>query len=160
MKDPRYHLFGDTVNFAEAMESNGVPDRVHLSQACYSCLDDTFLRQVKVEPRIVDGVHGIEIEKRGRVVTYLVAENQGGDPVPQGLPSSAPENANASLDSFVMPQQPSRPMGQASTVAAGFGSDVALMKSEADGVALETEKLSWMEEQEKRIKEIQEETTK
>ena len=59
MKDPRYHLFGDTVNFAEAMESNGVPDRVHMSQTCYNCLDEAFLRQVKVEPRIVDGVHGV-----------------------------------------------------------------------------------------------------
>jgi len=59
MKDPRYHLFGDTVNFAEAMESNGVPDRVHMSERCYHCLDSEFLREVNVEPRIVDGVHGV-----------------------------------------------------------------------------------------------------
>jgi class 3 adenylate cyclase len=34
-KDPRYHLFGQTVPYANAMESNGEPGCVHISQAAY-----------------------------------------------------------------------------------------------------------------------------
>ena len=33
VKDPRYHLFGDSVNYAMKMESNGIPGRVHCSDA-------------------------------------------------------------------------------------------------------------------------------
>jgi class 3 adenylate cyclase len=32
MKDPRYHLFGDTVQIAQSMESQGEPGRVHCTQ--------------------------------------------------------------------------------------------------------------------------------
>ena len=35
VKDPRYHLFGDSVNFAMKMESHGVPNRVHCSASTY-----------------------------------------------------------------------------------------------------------------------------
>ena len=131
----------------------------------------------------------IDVKKRGRVVTYLVAEDQGTDPVPSDLPSSVDMSevtSNASVDGsfFVMPQQvrsspmrnenprqnqrdlthmpllfhlllsfdllqPSRPMGQASEGTA-FGSNVTLVRQDAGGAA--AEKLSWMEEQEKRIK--------
>ena len=45
LKDPRYHLFGDTVNYAEEMESNGVPDKVHISQECYEALGAQFLER-------------------------------------------------------------------------------------------------------------------
>ena len=31
----RYHLFGDTPQFAMKMESTGVPDEVHISESAY-----------------------------------------------------------------------------------------------------------------------------
>jgi hypothetical protein len=34
----RYHLFGDTTNYAMLMESNGVPDAVHISEEAYILL--------------------------------------------------------------------------------------------------------------------------
>jgi len=41
VKDPRYHLFGETVNVAQGMESQGVPGRVHCTDETYKCLAGT-----------------------------------------------------------------------------------------------------------------------
>jgi hypothetical protein len=36
-RDPRYHLFGATVSYAEKMESHGIPGRVHCRCVRFSC---------------------------------------------------------------------------------------------------------------------------
>lgn len=36
IKDPRYHLFGETVAIAQSLESSGVPGRIHLSETTYT----------------------------------------------------------------------------------------------------------------------------
>lgn len=111
------------------------------------------MREVNVEPRIVDGVHGIEIKKRGRVKTYLVSEDQGQDPVPRDLPSSLSPSEQASReDSFHMPLQPSRPMGAGAGNFGGFEAGVNLMKEEG---TVPTENVDWMKQQEKRLEEHQ-----
>ncbi len=38
IKDPRYHVFGDTATIANSMESHGQPGRVHISQVTYQAL--------------------------------------------------------------------------------------------------------------------------
>jgi class 3 adenylate cyclase len=65
LKDPRYHLFGDTVNYANDMESHGVPSRVHISEATYL--------QIQNNTNFVFEDRGnIEVKGRGQQHTYFV----------------------------------------------------------------------------------------
>lgn len=41
VKDPRYHVFGETVHIAQGMESQGVPGRIHCTQETASVLNGT-----------------------------------------------------------------------------------------------------------------------
>merc|ERR1711865_1130494 len=41
LKDPRYHLFGDTVTYANLMESEGIPGKVQCSDRCANELRNT-----------------------------------------------------------------------------------------------------------------------
>jgi class 3 adenylate cyclase len=66
-RDPRYHLFGATVSYAEKMESHGIPGRVHVSETTYALLKD--IPRFHTECR-----GGIEIEgEEGKKMTYLVS---------------------------------------------------------------------------------------
>ncbi len=58
-----YDLWGDTVNTASRMESNGEPDRIHISAKTRGLLDDAW----EVEPR-----GEMEIKGKGRMNTYFL----------------------------------------------------------------------------------------
>ncbi len=66
-----YDLWGDTVNIASRMESQGVPGRIQVSEAVYQRLQDEFL----FEPRGPQQIRGI-----GEMTTYfLTARKLAGD---------------------------------------------------------------------------------
>ncbi len=58
-----YDLWGDTVNVASRMESQGIPNRIQISQCTRNALTDSFL----VEPR-----GPMVIKGKGTMMTYIV----------------------------------------------------------------------------------------
>jgi class 3 adenylate cyclase len=58
-----YDVWGDTVNTASRLESHGAPDKVHVSEAVFARLEDTFA----FEPR-----GAVDLKGRGLVKTYFL----------------------------------------------------------------------------------------
>ncbi|KAG6972663.1 hypothetical protein JG688_00003888 [Phytophthora aleatoria] len=68
-KDPRYHLFGDTVSIAHFLESSGVPGRIHISESTWASMNkETPGHGFKVEYHTLLSVNGSSKKLR----TYFV----------------------------------------------------------------------------------------
>jgi class 3 adenylate cyclase len=84
-----YDLWGDTVNIASRMESNGAPGRIHVTRAVYEVLRDEF----DFEPRGLTHLKGI-----GDMETYFLIDAKPGSlyrattrPMPDHSSDHAPD---------------------------------------------------------------------
>jgi class 3 adenylate cyclase len=83
-----YDLWGDTVNIASRMESNGVPGRIHVTRDVYEKLKDEFV----FEPRGMTHLRGI-----GDMETYFLEGEKPGSvyrAMPHGLHPESPAEDN------------------------------------------------------------------
>ncbi|KAE9024959.1 hypothetical protein PR001_g11217 [Phytophthora rubi] len=68
-KDPRYHLFGETVSIAHFLESSGVPGRIHISESTWASMNkETPGHGFKVEYHTLLSISGSSKKLR----TYCV----------------------------------------------------------------------------------------
>jgi class 3 adenylate cyclase len=65
-----YDLWGDTVNVASRMESQGVPGRIQITAATYEYLKDKFLLEER---------EAILVKGKGKMITYWLIGKKVGD---------------------------------------------------------------------------------
>ncbi|RYY35922.1 hypothetical protein EON62_02150, partial [archaeon] len=92
-KDLRYHLFGDSVPMANAMESHGIPGAVQLSASAYERLASRQRERARAFVEYVSSLPPAHVDLRsaGAHPTLAYAPAQGSSLLPEQPPSSSNE---------------------------------------------------------------------